>query len=1174
MKLYDRARESVLTGVNGLPGGSRPVRSIKCTVGVGVPSLMQTIDQDNRPFSRLDLFGGAASLLALITTLAITPTLIWAQGYLYNRADFPTGNSPAAVVAADFNRDGRLDLAVVNEGDNTVSILLGIPSGTFGAQMTYAAGSSPTGLVVADFNGDGKLDLAVMDSCGSCTVSPDTVTVLLGNGDGTFQAQGNYATGGGPIGIVAADFNGDGKIDLALANEVDNTVSILLGNGDGMFKPQTTVAVGMRPYSFASGDFNGDGKVDLVTLNIGDGTVTLLLNNGDGTLTRLDSPSGLLPGPSLGALTVGDFNKDGILDVVVSSEGSQLFLLLGNGKGGFQTAALVPTSIGDAIPFVMAADFNQDGNLDLMEQGIDGIVMVLLGNGDGTFQQPVSSPLGETTTATTYTTADLNGDDALDVIATDTNLNSVDVFLGNGNGTFGVAKAVTLANTNYFPDAGAVADFNGDGNLDFAVAETNFPNGQVSVQFGNGDGTFQSPMVSPLAIQAINNRNLMLAGDFNGDGKPDLMIMDDYGAGFQVLLGKGDGTFQTPVNTAVSNTTLFSLGDVNGDGKTDLVAAYGNGPNTSLGVYLSNGDGTFTLGAVYTVLYFDNFALADVDGDRKLDLVITSFATPLQVFLGNGNGTFKIPISGPTSYAGGGVVVQDFNGDGKPDIAVGTDAGIALLAGNGDGTFQTPVYSACGSTTCSGSGTANLGYSGRMVAGDFNGDGKLDLATYPPFDSTLSGAVVILGNGDGTFQNPLPFSATGTPDDLLAGDFNSDGISDLAIPNQAVYGSSTSVVTLYLSGPTVDFFPGSVAFGMQNVGSTSSQQVKLTNQGTGKLTLNSIQSSGDFSETNDCATGLSKAQSCNISVTFQPSMNGRRSGRLSVTDDAVASPQVLTLVGTGVTRIASVSPSLLMFANQFVGSSAAAQSIMLSNTGNAPLTTSQVTITGPDASDFSQTNNCQNALPVQTTCGISVVFTPTSIGTKNATVLVADNAISSPQSVPVSGIGMSFGLAGSSAGSTSAAVAAGATTTYNLVIGGAGFAGTVMLSCTGAPRGANCSVPSSLSLNATSSQTLAVTVTTTSRTSASLFVHHSGLWAILVFGLLVLPPSQQRRSLSRWLTFLSLPLLLAVICSCGGGNGPVAQANANGTPAGQYSLMLTAAAGSNAQSLPLTLTVQ
>src|SRR5207244_13383978 len=96
----------------------------------------------------------------------------------------------------------------------------------------------------------------------------------------------------------AADFNGDGKIDLALANEVDNTVSILLGNGDGMFKPQTTVAVGMRPYSFASGDFNGDGKVDLVTLNIGDGTVTLLLNNGDGTLTRLDSPSGLLPGPS------------------------------------------------------------------------------------------------------------------------------------------------------------------------------------------------------------------------------------------------------------------------------------------------------------------------------------------------------------------------------------------------------------------------------------------------------------------------------------------------------------------------------------------------------------------------------------------------------------------------------------------------------------------------------------------------------------------------------------------------------------------------------------------------------------------------------------------------------------------------------------------------------------
>lgn len=144
----------------------------------------------------------AAFLGALVAALCIFIPTTCAQTYIYDSAFFATGRGPSAVVVADFNGDGVLDLAVANEQDNTVSILLGVPGGTFEPEKSYASGSSPLGLVAADFNGDGKLDLAVMNSCGDCTVSPNTITILLGNGDGTFQTSGDYATGGGPIGIV------------------------------------------------------------------------------------------------------------------------------------------------------------------------------------------------------------------------------------------------------------------------------------------------------------------------------------------------------------------------------------------------------------------------------------------------------------------------------------------------------------------------------------------------------------------------------------------------------------------------------------------------------------------------------------------------------------------------------------------------------------------------------------------------------------------------------------------------------------------------------------------------------------------------------------------------------------------------------------------------------------
>ena len=246
--------------------------------------------------------------VGVITLLALPCS---AQTYLYSRATFATGNTPVAAVAMDFNGDGQLDLAVVNQADNTVSVLLGKPDASFAPKVDYPVGESPVAIVAADFNGDGKPDLAVVNS------GSNTVSVLLGNGDGTFAAHVDYSTDGLPVGVVAADFNGDGKVNLAVVTGY-STVSILLGNGDGTFAAQTSVAVGINPVALAAGDFNGDGKIDLITSNNTPEdllplppSVTVLLSKGDGTFTRVDTT---MDGTVPGALAVGDFNRDGKLD--------------------------------------------------------------------------------------------------------------------------------------------------------------------------------------------------------------------------------------------------------------------------------------------------------------------------------------------------------------------------------------------------------------------------------------------------------------------------------------------------------------------------------------------------------------------------------------------------------------------------------------------------------------------------------------------------------------------------------------------------------------------------------------------------------------------------------------------------------------------------------------------
>ena len=296
------------------------------------------------------------------------------------------GNEPSSIAIGDFNADGKLDLVVANFGGGggvpNLVLFLGNGDGTFKkpvAIVTETFPNLPLFVVAADFNGDGKLDLAV-----AATVN---VAFFLGQGDGTFTAPTNYPDDAAPVGIAVADFNHDGKLDLAVANENENgnNVSILLGNGNGTFQAAVNYPAGFGPSSIAVGDFNGDGNPDLVVTNAssadngaGGTTVGVLLNNGDGTFQALVSyPSGSEPH----SVAVGDFNNDGKLDIVAGNfgggDGTTISLFLGNGDGTFQAA--VEYDVGMGPVFIAVADLTHNGLLDLVVTNDDGgTISVLL----------------------------------------------------------------------------------------------------------------------------------------------------------------------------------------------------------------------------------------------------------------------------------------------------------------------------------------------------------------------------------------------------------------------------------------------------------------------------------------------------------------------------------------------------------------------------------------------------------------------------------------------------------------------------------------------------------------------------------------------------------------------------------------------------------------------------
>jgi hypothetical protein len=640
-----------------------------------------------------DFNGDAKKDVAVtIPTVGIAILLGDGLGHLGVPRLIAAGVHPTHIVATDFNGDHKIDLAITNLGSNNVSIFLGKGDGTF-TRSSLAVGMGPVGLAVEDFNHDGKIDVAVANSGetlgGNLAAHANTVAILLGNGSGSFQAATFIPVAKTPLVVAVGDFNKDTKQDLVVSSN-SGFVSELLGNGNGTFQTPRQFSVPQAD-SISLADFNSDGNTDLVVTDADLSDIALLLGDGTGNFKpRAKAPSGRFPA----AVLAGDFNHDGKADYITANlDPNTVSVVLGKGNGTFfDIGPDVPTN-GAFSNQIISADFNNDGIPDLAQVNtgvigqIGNSVSILLGKNGGGFQPGKAFPAGASPDG--LAAGDFNNDGHLDLAVAIVGDRANDIFpslavlLGNGDGTFGAPHQFAVGGS---PTSVAVADFNGDGNLDAVVAQDglSFSDGSVSVRLGNGKGSFAQP--KPIVLFGTGHVSTVVTADFNHDGKMDiayLSITDQNRVTVQV--GNGNGTFQAPkVVTSAGFTTLFStyaIGDFNNDGILDFaVEEFG-----FLETLLGDGQGNFTSkGAFFegigsTFPFVPSLVLADFNGDGLLDVgVPDGFGETVSMLLGNGNGTLR-----PAQLFGGGLadsaVAIDAAGF-QPAIAMAThDAKVRII---------------------------------------------------------------------------------------------------------------------------------------------------------------------------------------------------------------------------------------------------------------------------------------------------------------------------------------------------------------------------------------------------------------------------------------------------------------------------------------------------------------
>jgi len=725
------------------------------------------------------------------------------------------------ILVGDLNGDGKADVIQIHSASSsTFDVWISdsngdgmfahaVQGGTFNISS-----SSLQGGILTDLNGDGKLDLLAVD-----TASPGLVWSILGNGDGTFLNGTSTALAGfAPDGLVFADFNGDGKVDFAGLNYTTERVDVYLQSSNGFQQIGSSLVTPNAAYdtcSLAAGDLTGDGKAEIVSSNCDDENVTVYVNNGDGTFqTGVYYAAASAPGSSNAdvlpeAATIADVNGDGKADITVTNNnGSDVTILLGLGDG----TVTVPT-VGYAVggypstPAIVT-DFNGDGLADVVVSDDEFSYVFLKGYGDGTFHSAFNYYAAGNASGITLATGDFNGDGIPDFVmgnCCDTTI-GITVFLGRADGS--LHPGVNYGSGGRLESV-VVADFNGDGHPDIAAADSNL--GTVSIFTGVGDGTFTLGSTTYPTDTSEASPKGIVAGDFTHDGHIDLAVFNRASNDVGVLLGDGSGHFSAPANYPVSQSADdLTAADVNGDGYLDLIVPLNASPSNGIALLLGKADNSGTFNAESDVAAGFNWlysvAVGDLNGDGKADLAFTlddgSTPTGVVVAIGNGDGTFQSPIPFSTTLQNPSidlpypsyVKIFDINADGLADVIVTNSqfGTVSVLLGNGEG-LSSPVEYPSG------------GYAFGLALADVNGDGAMDVVTAG--DDFIGATVLLNASGAGTLPN---FTVTpDTPNATVTA--GSPATFNLGVSGSSGYsGTITFACSGLPAGAACSFSPASI----------------------------------------------------------------------------------------------------------------------------------------------------------------------------------------------------------------------------------------------------------------------------------------------------------------------------------------------------------------------------